>query len=124
MSYKDESYYQKFPREWIYFLKDELAKEFPDYTSGKLLSGHLPPVSVKSFTGKVAAKFPSRPEGITLGGVIYLTPHYARVRNLFHAASGAEAAKIYEFGMYAHETYHAIDQELTKDFPLLKGRSI
>ena len=46
MSYKDESYYKKFPREWVYFLKDELAKEFPDYTSGKLLSGYLPPVSV------------------------------------------------------------------------------
>ena len=121
MSYKDESYHQKFPREWIYFLKNELSKEFPDYTSGKILTGYLPSVSTKSLTGKIAAKFPSRPEGITLGGVIYLTPHYTRVRNLFHAARGAEAAKIYEFGMYAHETYHAIDQELTSDFPLLKG---
>ena len=121
MSYKDELFYKKFPREWISLLKDELAKEFPDYTSGRLLSGHLPSVSKSSCPGKIAMRFPSRPEGITLGGVIYLTPHYVRVRNLYNAASGAEAAKIYEFGMYAHETYHAVDQELTKDFPLLKG---
>ena len=121
MAHKDDIYYQKFPREWIYFLKDELAKEFPEYTSGKLLTGYLPPVAKTSLIGKIAAKFPSRPEGITLGGVVYLTPHYARVRNLYSAASGAEAAKIYEFGMYAHETYHAIDQELTDDFPILNG---
>jgi len=74
MSYKDESYYRKFPREWIYFLKDELSKEFPDYNSGKLLTGYLPPVSKSSLIGKIAARFPSRPEGITLGGIIYLTP--------------------------------------------------
>jgi len=120
MSYKDENYYRKFPKEWIFFLKDELAEEFPGYTDGTLLTGYLPPVAKTSLTGKIAARFPSRPEGITLGGVIYLTPHYNRVRNLFHAARGAKAAKIYEFGMYAHETYHAIDQELTKDFPFLK----
>ena len=29
MSYKDENYYRKFPKEWIFFLKDELAKDFP-----------------------------------------------------------------------------------------------
>ena len=121
MSYKDTGYYQKFPEEWVYFLKDELAREFPEYTSEKLLNGYLPPVCRKSLVGKIASKFPSKPEGITLGGVVYLTPHYMRVRNLFHAGSGAEAAKIYEFGMYAHETYHAIDQELTPDFPFLKG---
>ena len=121
MSYKDDLFYTKFPREWISLLKKELIKEFSGYKSGKLLTGYLPPVSKSSLTGKIAMRFPSKPEGITLGGVIYLTPHYARVRNLYNAASGAEAAKIYEFGMYAHETYHAIDQELTKDFPLLKG---
>jgi len=121
MSYKDTSYYRKFPREWIFFLRDELAKEFPGYTDGRLLTGYLPPVATKSMIGKLAAKLPSRPEGITIGGVIYLTPHYVRVRNLYNAGRGAEAAKIYEFGMYAHETYHAIDQELTGSFPLLKG---
>jgi hypothetical protein len=120
MSYKDECYYKKFPQGWVYFLKDELAKEFPDYSSDRLLSGYLPPVSKTSTIGKMAAKFPSRPEGITIAGVIYLTHHYDRVRNLHHAASGAKAAKIYEFGMYAHEAYHAVDQELTPDFPFLK----
>ena len=120
MAHKDECYYMKFPQDWVYFLKDELSREFPDYSSDKLLSGYLPPVSKTSTIGKIAAKFPSRPEGITIGGIIYLTHHYNRVRNLYHAASGAKAAEIYEFGMYAHETYHAIDQELTKDFPLLK----
>jgi len=121
MSYKDTGYYRKFPREWIFFLKDELAKEFPEYTDGRLLTGYLPPVATTSMIGKLAAKLPSRPEGITIGGAIYLTPNYNRVRNLYHAGSGAEAAKIYEFGMFAHETYHAIDQELTSSFPLLKG---
>ena len=121
MSYKDTGYYRKFPREWIFFLKDELAKEFPEYTDGRLLTGYLPPVATTSMIGKLAAKLPSRPEGITIGGVIYLTPHYVRVRNLYNAGRGAEAAKIYEFGMFAHETYHAIDQELTSSFPLLKG---
>jgi|TARA_R110000823_G_scaffold243702_2_gene367882 hypothetical protein len=120
MSYKDDSYYRKFPQDWIYFLRSELTKEFPEYESDRLLSGYLPPVSKSSIIGKIAARFPSRPEGITIAGVIYLTHHYDRVRNLYDAASGAKAAKIYEFGMYAHETYHAIDQELTKDFPLLK----
>jgi len=121
MSYKDASYYRKFPREWIFFLKNELAKEFPGYADGRLLTGYLPPVATTSMIGKLAAKLPSRPEGITIGGVIYLTPHYVRVRNLYNAGRGAEAAKIYEFGMFAHETYHAIDQELTSSFPLLKG---
>ena len=71
--------------------------------------------------GKLAAKLPSKPQGITIGGIVYLTSNYNRVRNLYHAGGGAEAAKIYEFGMFAHETYHAIDQELTSSFPLLKG---
>jgi len=121
MSYKDELYYRKFPRDWIYFLRDELAKEFPEYASGKLLNGYLPPVSKGTIISRIAARFPSRPEGITIGGVIHLTHHYNRVRNLYDAASGAKAAKIYEFGMYAHEAYHAIDQELTDDFPILNG---
>ena len=121
MSYKDGSYYRKFPKEWISILQLELSKEFPGYDDGRLLSGYLPPVAATSILGKLAAKLPSSPEGITLGGVVYYTPHYARVRNLSHAARGAEAAKIYEFSMYTHETYHAIDQELTSPFPLLPG---
>ena len=121
MSYKDTTYYRKYPKEWISILRLELSKEFPGYDDGRLLSGYLPPVATSSTLGKLAAKLPSRPEGITLGGVIYYTPHYVRVRNLYNAGRGAEAAKIYEFGMYAHETYHAIDQELTSSFPLLPG---
>jgi len=121
MSYKDESYYRKFPREWISILRLELSKEFPGYDDGRLLSGYLPPVATTSMIGKLAAKLPSKPQGITIGGIVYLTSNYNRVRNLYHARRGAEAAKIYEFGMYAHETYHAIDQELTSSFPLLKG---
>ena len=121
MSYKDDSYYRKFPQDWIYFLREELTKEFPEYKSDRLPPGYLPPVVKGTIISKIATRFPSRPEGITVSGVIHLTPHYNRVRNLYDAASGAKAAKIYEFGMYAHETYHAIDQELTKDFPVLKG---
>ena len=120
MSHKDDSFYRKFPQDWVYFLREELTKEFPEYKSDKLPLGYLPPVVKGTIISKIATRFPSRPEGITVGGVIHLTPHYNRVRNLYDAASGAKAAKIYEFGMYAHETYHAIDQELTKNFPLLK----
>ena len=117
----DFGFVLKFPQKWNYFLRRELMKAQPRYGTGELLSGYLPPVSKESLIGRIAAKFPSRPQGITIGGTIYLTPHYARMRNLVNAASGAEEAKLYEFGMYAHEAYHAIEQELTKDFPLLRG---
>ncbi len=118
----DYSYHRKFPREWLWLLREELYKEFPDYGDEiDLAYDYLPPVVTHSFIGRLAEKLPSKPQGITLGGVVYLTPHYARMRNKIDASRGAAAAKVYEFGMFAHETYHAIDQELTKDFPLLKG---
>ena len=61
MSYKDVRYYRRYPEEWIYFLKDELAKEFPDFASEKLLPSYLPPVATSSLVGKLAAKLPSKP---------------------------------------------------------------
>ena len=119
MPHKNRHHETEFPEAWGFFLKEELTKEFPGNTNGKII--RLPPVTRNSTIGKMAAYLPSKPEGITIGGVVHLTKHYNKVRNLYHAESGAKAAKIYEFGMFAHETFHAVDQEHTTDFPLLKG---
>ena len=119
MAHKNRHHENEFPKAWCFFLKDELTKEFHGYTEDEIIC--LPPVTRNSIIGKMAAYLPSKPEGITIGGVVHLTKHYNKVRNLKHAESGAKAAKIYEFGMFAHETFHAVDQEHTADFPLLKG---
>ena len=50
MSYKDERYYRNFPQGWIFLLKDELSKEFPEYRSGKLLK-RMKSLAEKAQTG-------------------------------------------------------------------------
>ena len=81
-----------------------------------------------SWVGSLAARLPSKPQGITIGGVIYYTPHYPNTKKKFLEAHGEEEAKLYEFGMYAHEAYHAIEQEITPntrflDVPILSGKT-
>ena len=110
-------YYLKFPVGWIKLLREELRKSFPKYNR---LNGWLPPVNETSWFGKVAALFPSRPQGITIGGVINYTPVYPERKAEFLTKLGESEAFLYEFGMYAHETYHAVDQEVTKSISLCK----
>tara|TARA_R100000152_G_C6762077_1_gene186297 strand:- start:610 stop:1110 length:501 start_codon:yes stop_codon:yes gene_type:complete len=114
---KDYSYYEKFPAGWIKKLREELHLEFgPDFWSGgSAIDGKvdkLPPVVMRSFIGKIASFFPSKPQGITLWGTIYFTPHYPEMSKKFRELKGQDEAFIYEFGMYAHETYHAVDQKI------------
>ena len=113
---KKVGYYQKFPKYWVQTLRDELHKEFPLYPGDFNLqrrTNYLPPVVTESKIGKLAGKLPSKPEGITLWGTIYYTPKYPIVMAKYKDKYGDDEGLVYEFGMYAHETYHAIDQELT-----------
>jgi hypothetical protein len=110
-------YYLKFPVGWIKLLRNELHKSFPKY---RKLKEWLPPVNEKSRIGKVARFFPSRPQGITIGGVINYTPIYPERKTEFFLKVGEPEAFLYEFGMYAHEAYHAVDQELTNSLSLCK----
>ena len=110
-------YHHKFPKPWVNSLRRELHSEFlPVWSGGTALDGiltKLPPVVENSKIGRVAGRLPSKPEGISLWGKIYYTPNYPKVRNKYRAHHGHDAALIYEFGMYAHETYHAVEQILT-----------
>ena len=125
-------YEQHFPSSWQFALREGLHKEIPKYpaelyTQGKRVK-YLPPVEEDSILGKIAGFFPSKPQGITLWGVIYYTPSYPNVKEKFHQKYGEREALVYEFGMYAHETYHAIDQELTKGLrflglPIMSGKT-
>ena len=111
---KNYGYHLKFPNGWIKTLRKELHKSFGVWSGGTAVDGdvnHLPPVDLDSKIGKIANKFPSKPQGITLWGTIYYTPSYGIVKKKFQLNRGEEEALIYEFGMYAHETYHAIDQQ-------------
>jgi hypothetical protein len=113
---KNFGYYLKFPPGWVKTLRDELHKEFliyPGFFESDGRPNYLPPVVTKSITGKIAGQLPSKPEGITLWGTIYYTPKYPVVMKKFIDQYGEDEGLIYEFGMYAHETYHAIDQEIT-----------
>ena len=115
MTKKNYGYHLKFPEGWIKHLREELHKEFGFWSGGASVDGEvrrLPPVVVDSKIGKVAGKFPSKPQGITIWGTIYYTPSYPEVTKRFRINRGDDEALIYEFGMYAHETYHAIDQEV------------
>jgi len=111
-------YEQHFPPSWQFALREGLHQEFLDYPTGLYVQGkrlkYLPPVEEDSMIGKIAGLFPSKPQGITLWGIIYYTPSYPKVKEKFRKKYGEREALVYEFGMYAHETYHAIDQELTK----------
>ena len=111
---KDYDYIVKFPLGWRNYLRDELRKEFGTYqcstSDGSYRYYH--PVVTTSIVGTIAAKLPSKPEGITLWGTIYYTPHYPRMKNLFQSRQGDREALIYEFGMFAHESYHAVEQEI------------
>jgi hypothetical protein len=116
---KDYGYHLKFPNTWRVLLTDALGNTFGSsyflYTSYKKSHdsiSYFPPVNSSSWIGKIAGKFPSKPQGITLWGTIYYTPGYPKVRNKYEAKYGKESARLYEFGMYAHETYHAIEQEI------------
>ena len=113
---KQYDYYLKFPKYWVQTLREELHKEFPLFPGDfdlRSLVNYLPPVVTESKIGKLAGKLPSKPEGITLWGTIYYTPKYPEVMAKYQSKYGSDEALVYEFGMYAHETYHAIDQELT-----------
>ena len=81
-------YEQHFPSSWQFALREGLHKEFPKYpaelyTQGKRVK-YLPPVEEDSILGKIAGFFPSKPQGITLWGVIYYTPSYPKVKEKFH----------------------------------------
>ena len=107
---------KKFPEGWVKNLQQELHKEFgiyPVYFSCQGRDNYLPPVVKSSILGKIAGKFPSKPQGITIWGTIYYTPSYPVVMQDFIDNCGEEEGLVYEFGMYSHETYHAIEQELT-----------
>tara|TARA_R110000824_G_scaffold164237_1_gene340401 strand:- start:694 stop:1170 length:477 start_codon:yes stop_codon:yes gene_type:complete len=113
---KQYDYYLKFPPFWVQTLREELRKEFPLYPGDFDLRGeinYLPPVVSNSKVGKIAGRLPSKPEGITLWGAIYYTPNYPVVLTKYQQKYGEAEALVYEFGMFAHETYHAIEQELT-----------
>lgn len=115
-SLRDHGYYLKFPPGWVKSLRLELKKEFKEYpihfaTAGEI--EYLPPVVTKSTLGKFAGKLPSKPQGITLWGTIYYTPNYPVVLKSYKDNRVNSEALVYEFGMYAHEAYHAIEQELT-----------
>jgi hypothetical protein len=120
---ENRQYEQHFPPSWQFALREGLHREFKDYpaelySQGKRLK-YLPPVKELSLIGKIAGFFPSKPQGITLWGTIYYTPSYPKVKEQFHESRGEREALVYEFGMYSHETYHAIDQELTLGVHLL-----
>jgi len=115
-STKNYHYHEKFPLYWVQTLKDELAKEFARYSD---FPGYLPPVKERSVIGTLAGKLPSKPQGITIGGTIYYTPRYPVVKDKFRVAHGDQESLIYEFGMYAHETFSAIDQEVTNTLRIL-----
>lgn len=110
-------YHLSFPEHWIKSLRKELHFVFRQvWSGGRVFDGdivRLPPVVENSKIGRLAGKLPSKPEGITLWGKIYYTPNYPKVRNKYLAHYGPNTAKVYEFGMYAHEAFHAIDQECT-----------
>ena len=125
-------YEQHFRSSWQFALREGLHKEFPKYPADLYKQGkrvkYLPPVEEDSILGKIAGFFPSKPQGITLWGVIYYTPSYPKVKEKFHQKYGEREALVYEFGMYAHETYHAIDQALTKGLrflglPIMSGKT-
>ena len=136
---RNYGYHAKFSGEWLDILRYELSREFPEYIDMTIPSArieynpsdrtsYLPPVDESSWVGRLAAKLPSKPQGITIGGVIYYTPHYPNTKKKFLKAHGEEGAKLYEFGMYAHEAYHALDQELTPNWkifsiPMLSGKT-
>lgn len=113
---KTYDYEKKFPVGWVKTLRMELHKEFGVYPNVFMEEGrpeYLPPVVKKSLVGRLAGKLPSKPEGITLWGTIYYTPNYPVVLDKYQNKYGEAEATVYEFGMYAHETYHAIEQEIT-----------
>ena len=115
-SLRNHGYYLKFPHGWVKTLRMELQKEFADYPSHFSKAGeieYLPPVVTESTLGKFAGMLPSKPQGITIWGTIYYTPNYPVVLKSYKDNRGDSEALVYEFGMYAHEAYHAIDQELT-----------
>ena len=132
---RNYGYHSKFSGEWLDILRYELSREFPTYSDMLIPSArieynphdrtsYLPPVDDSSWVGRLAARLPSKPQGITIGGVIYYTPRYPDTKKKFLEAHGEEGARLYEFGMYAHETYHAIDQELSSRIPfLLSGKA-
>lgn len=115
---RNSRYEQHFPPSWQFTLRENLNKEFNSYPAEMYHQGkrvkYLPPVRERSLIGKIAGLFPSKPQGITLWGTIYYTPHYPKVKEHFFKKHGEQEALVYEFGMYSHETYHAIDQELTQ----------
>jgi hypothetical protein len=115
-SLRNHGYYLKFPPGWVKTLRMELQKEFNGYPNRFSEAGeiqYLPPVVTKSKLGKFAGWLPSKPQGITIWGTIYYTPNYPVVLKSYKDGRGDAEALVYEFGMYAHETYHAIEQELT-----------
>ena len=116
-------YEQHFPPSWQFALREGLHREFTDYPAELYAQSkhlkYLPPVKERSLIGKIAGLFPSKPQGITLWGTIYYTPSYPKVKERFFKSHGEREALVYEFGMYSHETYHAIDQELTQGVRLL-----
>ena len=136
---RNYGYHAKFSGEWLDILRYELSREFPTYADMTVPSArieynpsdrtsYLPPVDDSSWVGSLAAKLPSKPQGITIGGVIYYTPHYPNTKKKFLLAHGEGEAKLYEFGMYAHEAYHALEQELTPNWkifsiPMLSGKT-
>jgi len=136
---RNYGYHAKFSGEWLDILRYELSREFPTYTDMTVPSArieynphdrtsYLPPVDDSSWVGSLAARLPSKPQGITIGGVIYYTPRYPDTKKKFLEAHGEGEAKLYEFGMYAHEAYHALDQELTPNItflgiPMLSGKT-
>jgi len=129
---KNLRYEQHFPSSWQFALREGLHQEFLEYPAELYVKGkrvkYLPPVEEDSIIGKIAGLFPSKPQGITLWGVIYYTPSYPKVKEKFRKKYGDREALVYEFGMYAHETYHAIEQELTKEvrflgLPITSGKT-
>jgi len=140
---RNYGYHAKFSGEWLDMLRYELAQAFPSYADMDIPSArieynphdrtsYLPPVDDSSWVGWLAAKLPLKPQGITIGGVIYYTPHYPTTKKKYldglPGKYGEKSARIYEFGMYAHEAYHAIEQEVTPNtrflgIPILSGKT-
>ena len=130
---RNHKYHTKFPLVWVAILRHELYNEFPMTSLDQPdLMSYLPPVDDSSWVGRLAAKLPSKPQGITIGGVIYYTPHYPTTKKKFldglPGKYGEKSAQLYEFGMYAHEAYHAVEQEMIPNFkiagiPILSGKT-
>ena len=112
---KDYNYIHKFPLGWRNYLRDELHKKFGKYEFYTPAGDYryYPPVVVQSVIGNIAANLPSKPEGIALWGRIYYTPNYPKMRNIFKVRGGDREALLYEFGIFTHESYHAVEQEIT-----------